>query len=389
MSLLFHKQHINSFGITGGLLAFALGVCIPAQSEARPDLRMEYDLNSFVSDNPFLIAGKKRGSAAAEILVRPSVDWRLTPRSSLEFTGEAGFRQYHRRYGNFVTGVADLRLQHRHNEYLSVSSRGGFGRYLVTDTLTEIPDFTRDTRGTREIVHAGAATTWTPNRRFTVIGDIGWNKQRYPDSSALETSKALDFSLSASRRMSESTTLGIQGRITSNSRIGGEDSSVKSLNLTASRRFSEYWRGDVQLGAEWAKTDASLVQTGETRTNFNGSANLCHESPRTTVCVRSALRSEVNDLGELQREVSAGSSIRHRTSESGSILAEANYRRARMPRFADPARYIRASANYERRFAHNLYLTPGIAYLERSRLPGEKVSTFIFQIGLSIRGERR
>lgn len=371
-----------------GLLALVLASCFAAKSEARSAVTLEFDTNVLVSDNPFLTTEKERATGAVEFVARPRVELKLDPKTDLDFTGEVGFRQYSRRYGNFVTGRSDLLVRHRRNEHLTVSGRAIYARDLVSDSLTDSIDFAIDTRSIRETIDARTSVAWSPNQTTTIVGDGGWRRLRYPGSTLLDTTKAYDFGFAANKRLSEKLTVGVQAHRTVSNVLDGEDTSVTSLNATAARRFSAHWYGGTQLGIEWSKLYDPVSLTRESRARFNGAAHLCYEPARTSACLRSAIRSEVSGLGGLQREFSVGTEIRHRISEFGTVSAEADYRRARLPGYDATARVLASTLRYEHRIRRNVYLTPSVAYLQRNRREGEKADAFIFQIGLSIRGAR-
>ncbi len=342
-----------------------------------------------LSDNPFLIPDENKLSGAAEVVVRPEVTWSIDPTTTLDFTAETGFRQYHRRYSNFVTGLADLQLRHRRNEYLTISGRAIYRRELLADSLADSSDFAIDARSISESFDVRSSLAWSPNALTTITGDGGWRKLRYPGSTLLETTNAYDAGVSATRRLSERTTAGVRAHATTSRTSGGDKSSIKSLNLTASHRLAQHWQGDIQIGVEWSKLADPVAGGRESRARLNGAAALCYEGGRQTACLRGALRSEVSGFGGLQREVSIGGTYRRQLSEHGVVDIEADYRRARLPGYGAAARVMRVSANYERRVGRNLYFTPGIAYLQRDRLAGEKADAFIIKVGLTIRGDQR
>jgi hypothetical protein len=142
----FHNPAASSRLIAIGLLALVLALCVATKSEARSAVTLEFDVNALVSDNPFLTTEKERATGAVELVARPRAELQLDPRTNLDFTGEVGFRQYSRRYGNFVTGRSDLRLRHRRSEYLTINGQASYARDLVSDSLTDSIDFAVDTR---------------------------------------------------------------------------------------------------------------------------------------------------------------------------------------------------------------------------------------------------
>ena len=305
----------------------------------------------------------------------------------MEFTGEVGFRQYSRRYGNFVTGFADLQVRHRRNEHLTVGAQATFDRSLVSDPLNDSLDFAFDSRGVHESTEVRPTVTWNPNSRVAVNADAGWRKMRYPGSILLRPIDAYDAGIGVSRRMSAATSLGAQARITSTRSDEGGDTSVKSFGLVATRRFSEHWYGDVQVGVEWTNMDDPIGPDDDNRAQFNGGFSLCHEPRRTVICVTGSIRNEVSGFGGLQREKTLGATLSRRVSERGTLTGEFDGREANLPGFANPASILRASGGYEHRLDRNIYLTSNATYLQR-KLLGQRVDAVIFQVGLSIRGAR-
>lgn len=369
------------------MLIFAFGPAFAPQCLARPNVGVEFDATVFVSDNPFLLPGEDLGAAAADVAARPYLDWELDPRTQVEFTGEVGFRQYHRRYGNFVTGFADLQVRHRRNEFLTVSAQANYDRSLVSDPLSDSLDFAFDSRGVHESMEVRPTVAWNPNARVAVSADMGWRKLRYPGSVVLRPIDAFDVGVSGSKRLSERMSVGAQARMTTSRGDDGGDTSVKSFNLLATRRFSASWYGDVQVGVEWTNLEDPVGPDDDNRAQFNGGFSLCHEPRRTVVCVNGAIRSEVSGFGGLQREKTLGATLSNRISERGTITAEFDGRRANLPGFTHPASILRASGGYEHRLDRNIYLTSNASYIQR-KLLGQQVNGIIFQVGLSIRGAR-
>ena len=369
------------------MFILALGPALAPQCFARPNVGVEFDADVFVSDNPFLLPGEDTGAAAADVAARPYLDWDLDPHTRLEFTGEVGFRQFHRRYGNFVTGFADLQLQHRRNEYLTVGAQVTYDRSLVSDPLSDSLDFAFDSRGVHESAEVRPTVAWNPNARVSITGDMGWRKMRYPGSILLRPIDAYDVGVSASRRMNAATSLGAQARLTSSQSGDGGDTSVTSFNIVATHRLSEHWYGDVQAGVEWTGLNDPIAPDDDNRAQFNGGFSLCHEPRRTVVCVTGAIRSEVSGFGGLQREKTLGATLSSRVSERGTITGEFDGRKANLPGFTHPASILRASGGYEHRLDRNIYLTSNATYMQR-KLLGQRVDAVILQVGLSIRGSR-
>lgn len=380
------NRPLRVWAILFGALIIAFSPCLATKSVARPEVGLDIDATVFVSDNPFLLPGENRGSGAIEMAARPYVDWYLDPRTKLEFNGELGFRQYTRLYSNFVIGFADLELRHRRNEYLTVSAEATYSRELISESLTDSIDSAFDSRGISEIVDARTTVTWTPSATLTITGDGGWRNLHYPHSALLQTTDAYDAGVTASKRLSARTSVGVQARVTSSHPADDRNTSVRSVNLIAAHRFSETLRGNALVGAEWSKVNYSIDQGDRAR--FNGAITLCYEPQHTTLCINGAIGSVVSGLGGLQRETSFGGTLRNRISERGTFTAEIETRKTDVPGDEAQARVLRAEARYEHRLNRTLYLTTGASYLQRE-VGRAEADAVIFQIGLSIRGERR
>lgn len=387
-----NRRRAAAHAISSGALIIALSPCLSTKSLAQPHVGLDMDATVFVSDNPFLIEGEDLASAAAEVAARPYIDWYLDHRTKLEFTSELAFRQYSQRYGNFVTGFADVELRHRRNEYLTVSAEASYSRELMVEGLTDSVDSAFDSQGVSEIIDTRATVAWSPNARVTITGDGGWRRLRYPDSDLLEMTNVYDAGISASKRLSPRTTVGIQARIEASRPADDGDTSVKSVSLIATHRFSETLHGNVSAGVEWSSLDYSLEEDRDGGAQFNGAATLCYEPEHTAICINGSVGSEVSGLGGMRRETTFGATFRHRLSQHGTLTAEFETRKANLPEDEIPgggtsARVLRAEGGYEHRLNRSLYLTAGASYQQR-QLTGAKVDAVIFQIGLSIRGER-
>jgi hypothetical protein len=398
MFSLFRNRHRAGTSLAAIVMVmFTLSPPCAVRSLAQPRVGVEFDAAVFVSDNPFLLpgedVGEDLGTAAVDIAARPYLDWDLDPRTQLEFTGEVGFRQYLQHYGNFVTGFADLQLEHRRNEYLTVSGQLSYDRSLVTDPLSDSIDFADsvdfaiDSTGIHETMEARPTVTWNPNARLTVTGDMGWRKLRYPGSVLLQATDAYDVGARASKRISPVMSVGAQARFTSSQSGDDSDSTVTSFNLVATRQLGANWHGDVQAGVEWSNLNDPGSPDQDSRAQFNGGFSLCHERTRLSACLTGSIRSEVSGFGGLQREKTLGARISNRMSERGTLTGEFDARQAKLPGFADHARILRASGAYDHRLDRNLFFTSSATYMQRQLL-GENIDAVVFLIGLSIRGER-
>ncbi|MGF7149078.1 hypothetical protein FHS96_002720 [Sphingomonas zeicaulis] len=358
---------------------------------AQTEVRLEADANVLYSDNPFLSTEKNTDTAAAEIVARPEVEVQLGPGTTIEVGGRAGFRQYSRRYGNFVTGRGDATFRHRDSEYLTLMTNIGYSRELAADVLTDSIDAAVDTRQIREAYGARTSVEYNPNARWQFVTDGGWQKTRYPGSTLLQATNAYDVGLTASRRVSELMTVGLRGEFTSSRIANGGKTEAKSIGVTVARRLNANWRADATAGIEWASLGGlpGIPNNNQNdRSRFSGSVNLCYDPRRMTLCLTGAIRSEVSGLGGLQRETAVGATLAVPTSTRGRVTASADYRRAQLPGFGDTD-VLRGSAAYEHRVTETLSVRAGADYLQRTRADGDRVGAVVLQIGVTYRGRDR
>lgn len=358
---------------------------------AQTEVRLEADANVLYSDNPFLSAEKDTGAAAAEIVARPEIEVPLGPGTTFEVGGQAGFRQYSRRYGNFVTGRADATFRHRDSEYLTLMTNAAYSRELAADLLTDSIDSAIDTRRMRQAYGLRTSVEWNPNARWQLLADGGWQKTSYPGSTLLQATNAYDVGVTASRQLTELMSVGVRGEFTSSRIANGGETQAKSIGVTVSRRLNAYWRADATAGIEWASLGGlpGIPNNNQNdRSRFSGSVNFCYDPRRMTLCLTGAIRSEVSGLGGLQRETAIGTTLAVPTSTRGRVTASADYRRAQLPGFGDTD-VLRGSAAYEHRVTETMWVRAGADYLQRTRAGGDRVDAVVLQIGVTYRGRDR
>jgi len=359
---------------------------IAARTAAAQTVRLEADASVFMSDNPFLIPGENKLTGAAEFVVRPEVVWPLGPSTTLNANGAIGYRQYHRRYGNFLTGRMNASLHHRRNEYLSVDGSVSYARELPPDALTDSIDAAIDSLSIRESYTARGSLTWNPNARLSVVGEAGWQKTRYPRSTLLATTNIRDVAVEVSKRVSPLMTVGVRGDLTESDSAFGADTSTRTLRLTAARRLAAAWRANIEAGLEWARPNRGPGQARGVGAQFSGSARLCYEPPHTVACISATIRSEATGLGELGREKTFDLTVTRRLSEHGTLTASAEYRSARFTLLDARSDVLRCSTAYDHRLSNRFSVGGRVDYLRRTRPTGERIDATIFWIGVTFRG---
>jgi hypothetical protein len=355
---------------------------------AQARLRLETDASVYLSENPFLLAGGDRDSAAVEVGVQPTLTVPIGHASSLEVGGVARFRQYQRLYGDFVTGRFDARVRHRDSEYLSLEGAAGYARELPTDALTDSIDAAIDSRSLRVSYTGQASIDWSPDARTTVNADANVQRITYPDSLLLQTTKGYDFMLGVRKQVSPFTTLGVQGQYVVSDTGDAGTQTARSFRLTAAQRLSPHWRADVQMGVEWTSLRTLLSDERERRARFTGSANLCNESERLSACVNASLRSDFSALYGLQREIAVGATAQWTLSPRSSFSLTSDYRRARTGLSTGSLDVFRVTTAYQHRLNERFSLRGGVNYLHRTRLPAERTGAAIFFLTVIFEGRR-
>ncbi|MFT3967138.1 MAG: hypothetical protein QM690_14765 [Sphingobium sp.] len=374
--------------LAGSMAIAALAGASPGL--AQPRVRLAVDGSVFHSDNPFLLAGGNRGSAAVEAGIEPGIDWQVGHATSLDVSGTLRMRRYERQYGEFVTGGVDAHIRHRDSERLTLRGTLGYSRALPTDALTGGLDAAVDTRTVRETLSAGAFADWSPGPVTRIDAALGATRTRYPGSALLQPINAYDFSITLLRRMSARTTAGLAGQMTISDSPATGTLSAKAVRLTLTQRLSETWRADAQAGLEWGGVPDIPGIPGGGRIpspRFTGTGSLCNETVRFMLCLSAALRSQASALTGLQRELTVGGNAEIRLSERGRLSLTADYRQARGA--AVPLDLLRASAGYEHRLGQRLSLSGGVDYLRRTQADSGRVGAAIFHVTLTFRGPRR
>ena len=285
-----------------------------------------------------------------------------------------------------MTGRADIEVSHRDSEYLSLGGRVSYARDLPADALTESIDFSVDSRTVRESVSAHSSIEWNPSARTQITGAASLERLRYPGSAWLSSISAYHMDLGASRRVSETTSLGVEGSATFTDMAGSGNLSAKAIRATVVHRLGPIWQADAELGVEWTGVDAP---GGEQRAQLSGSGRLCYQPERLEICATTSLQSEVSGFAGLQREFHIGMMARRRLDERSSLSVSAAYRSADLGVAENRTKALQLTTAYERRLSERFSLTGSVDYLNRTFLTGERNDAAIIRIGITFGRERR
>ncbi len=369
-------------------IALAITMALPgraqAQAQPKPIMPIEIDMSVFAARNPFLEPDDDVVTGGAVVSVRGRTDWQLAPGTDLDADGRVAFRQYTRRYGNFVTGRAALALNHRHNEYLTLLTEASFERLLPTETMVNSIDSAIDPISLEDNYNLSQTITWHSDALTTVNGRLGWSKLDPQGSSLLERTTAINLNVDAKRQIDALTTLGAVGMMTWSRTQTGGNPHAWSLLFTADRRIIDSWRLQAQAGiSRTSQVDAIGVRrTGGVQ--FAGNASLCHDPGRFTACLTASIQPIVSAYGGILRETAYGATLSWRTSQRGTLTASADYRRSPQPPPDRAINTTQLAARYDFRLNQQFTLYAGPEYNRRTGLSGQKVDSTVFQIGVTI-----
>lgn len=324
--------------------------------------RIEGEARVIASDNPFVLPGGDNGAIAGEVVVRPDVRWTLGPGTTARLNGALAFRQYSRRYGDFLTARAEAAVSHRDSEYLTVESNAVYSRDLPADALTEAIDFAIDSRSVRERLAWRGSLAWSPDARTTLTGAIGWERLRYPRSTWLAPANAWHLDVSGMRRISPRTWVGLRGSATRTDILGVARLDAHSVYATVTHRIGEVLDGNLDVGVEWSGYD----RPGNSRARIAGRASLCYRPDPLDLCLTASRQSEVSGFGGLQQELAAGITVRRRVGTRGRINALAEYRRADLGLLDTSTSARRFGVGYRHRLTERLSLTGEVDHLARN-----------------------
>ncbi|WP_395334444.1 hypothetical protein WBP06_23405 [Novosphingobium sp. BL-8H] len=382
-------------------VALAFAVLLPGPAAAQSQLPppsparqspFEVDVIALAARNPFLETDDDAFTAAIALAAKGHTDWQLAPGTNLDADGAVAFRQYSRKYGNFLTGRAALALDHRHNEYLSFLSEASYERVLPTEAQGSSIDSAVDPLSLQDNYQLAQTVTWHGDALSTVSGRLGWTRLDPHGSTLLQSTSALALTLNAKRQIDPLTTLGAVTVMTW-SRTGpgsgsgpssGDDPHAWTAQLTAERRMGHGWRAQIALGATRTSQLNNLGQRQGSGVQFAGNTLLCHEPGHVSACITASVQPVISSYGGIRRETAVGASLNWRLTERGTLTANADYRRSPQSAPAADIDTMRLAARYDYRLNGQVVLFAGPEYYRRTGVGGQTVHSAQFQIGITI-----
>jgi hypothetical protein len=371
-------------------VALALGAVLLAAGPAGAQTvsRIEADAALIASNDPFLLGGDDTEAMAFEVAVRPEFELQPGPTTFVELSGEAAYRRYLRRYGDFVTGHADAVVRHRASDFLSADARLSYARELPIDALTDSIDFAVDPTSVRQLFSGRTTATLTVSARDLMTLGAGFDRIRYEQPSPLASTRSWHVDAEWTRRLTERFRAGLMATATNSNIAGIGDLSGIGVRAVVEYRFSSTLEARGQLGVEWTRYQ---ITDGQRRARLSGSGNVCYRPQRIEACITASLQNEVSGIGGLQRETFVCGTFRYRLTESSSVTALGEYRAADLSGPVASARTnaTRLGAGYERRIGQRLMLTGNVDYMRRAYLSGNCADGFAVRIGVTFTGDRR
>lgn len=366
-----------------------LAVLLPEPLAAQSQPHIEVDMSLFGASNPFLRPGDDALTLGGQITGKAGATWQLGYRTSLETEGSLSYRQYTRKYGEFLTGSMELALDHRRNEYLSLRTEASFERILPIEALASSLDGAIDPISLQDRYAISQALTYRTSTLTTFNGRFGWNRIAPRRSLLLAPTSAVFFDFGGDTRIDPATTLGFVGQFAaSRSRTGGDPRSW-ALAARATRRFPQAWNLVIEAGVTRIsrREPTGGRETGPVQ--LSGLTSICHEPGRIRFCASGAVASIVSSFGGIQREISASTSLDWRTSERGTVLSRGEYRRSPQGDTRPDLEVLSLDARYEHRLDRRFIVYGGAEYQQRTGIGADRLNAVTVRAGLIYRIPRR
>lgn len=348
------------------LLLGGVAFTLPATAAVKYSLAAEAGVQAL--SNPFLLAGNDRSALLGEAVVSPGVTLTGSEGTSLDVTGTAIARAYHRRYGRFLLGSARATGVVRRSEQLTINAFASFQRDLSADALTEGIDAVSEPDSVRNTVAATASLAWTPSARDTITPRLSFERSTFDRSVLLRQTRTITGDVVYARRLSDRTSLGV-GTRAATSRSGDAEFDTLAVFATLDQVLSPRLRLTAEAGAERThdRSRGSVGAGGSDRVSFTGRGQLCHTGQSRTACLNAAIVSDVSALGFLQRQYSAGASVTQTIGPRLSAGLAADYTRSQRQQgisgTAQSAASVRATLDW--RFSPSLALGGEAGYRQR------------------------
>lgn len=355
-----------------------------ARAQGEPP-HIEFDMTVLGGRNPFLVTDDRNMNAAAEISATGGAVLGVDSKTTLDLDGKLAHRRYARRYGSFVTGNADIALDHRSSEHLALHSGLSYARVLPLEAQVASIDAAIDPVSLQERYQARQDVRWRPDALTTVIGRVTWDRIAPRNSQLLSQIDATSFALSYERRLSSTSWIGLSGLGTFSDSTDGSSSDSAILVVKAGTRLAQHLSVETEAGL--SRIDRRETDRRRNRTPAQPTATviLCYDPRRLRVCLSGRVSPVVTSFGGIRREKALNATFSLQTGESGSLSAAADYRRAPGPTFGREASVLRLSSAYEHRLDRRFTLHAGLDFDRRTGMSRQPLDAWTVRVGVSFR----
>lgn len=421
-------------------LAVLIGACAvlgTAGPAGADETRASADVSAGVgySANPFSAGNGARGSAFAQAGVSPEIRI-LNERRVIAIGGDLFYQDYFRDYSSTASYQARADYSERLSQQTSVHGRVGYqsarlgtfgfgglgGAAGGTLNPVVVPPVTTPVTGVGAgagLLNPGIGVPVLPGaevgafgagqrqRTFTANGDFSsaistrttltgsafylrsdfGGRSDLPGFGRLGDYSGYGATLGAQRSLSERTSVGVTGSVSSYDYVAGRsDSRVYSIQGTVSTRLSPLWSLDAALGV-------SLVdqQTGGNATTLSGSANACRRGERSTTCFQVSRSVLPTGFAGTQVQTSGGVTWVSQLGQYDNLSLAASYvdlssgggELENLGGFDN--RYALANLGYSRNLGRRLRFTPSLYYRKVFGGSFQRGDDYGGQVGLSYR----
>ncbi|EJL23328.1 hypothetical protein PMI02_04226 [Novosphingobium sp. AP12] len=365
------------------VLAIALLAPAPAAAQEKPYI--EVDMTVFSGRNPFLIPGDTAITTAGEIGLRGEATVAVDRKTSLALDGAGAYRGYDRKFGTFVTGHAMAKLAHRSSERFDLATEAAYERYLPLEGMTASIDAAIDPVSVQERYALDQDVRWHPDALTTLSGSVGWTRISPIDSPVLTRTDGTTFLLSAERRLSRTTWVGMETETTRSDSEGGGEALSYSVALKGGTRIARGLTAEFAAGiSKISRTEGRGSRQGGSG-QLTASASLCYDPRRFRFCLSGRVSPVITSFDGIRREKSLNATFDLKLMPRANFTIEADYRS--MPgagRLSDP-QVMRGSARYEYQVDRRLKLNIGADYDRRTGLARQTLDTWTVRVGATFR----
>lgn len=368
----------------------AIAILLPAPAAAQEKPYIEVDMTVFTGRNPFLIPGDTEVTSGGEVGLRGEASVGVDYRTALELDGGIAYRRYTRRFGDFVTGHANVGLEHRNSERLSLRTEASYGRYLPLEAAVASIDAAIDPVSLQERYALDQHVNWTPDRLTRVIGRVELTRISPRGSLVLTQTDAATLTMSMERRVAPTTWLGLEGQVTRSEARDGGTARAGSVGVKGGFRFGRNWGLDVTAGLSKTSRGGPDGPREGGSGQFAARASLCYDPRRFRFCLSGAVSPVVTSFDGIRREKALGATFDLQTLPHANFHLEADYRA--MPARAVPGtsaladpKVMRVAARYEHQLDNRLTLNVGASYDRRVGLARQPFDSWTVRVGATFR----